>query len=178
MLCVSIVAPGAAVVMLTLDGQRTINKTLFYTKNKSRMKLLLCVIVCMFVSIGKVAVKKEDLQKYHGKDTWFQLQPVSADSEVQVSTKAHTFTQTHTRKIEMLASSSSCFPINTKKTHLVKKKKSYQSFLHTHRLHNFSATKLPLRIQTDAMTSSHFSRLYLQIEMWFSPLKGVQEPHY
>uniref|UniRef100_A0A667ZGA2 RAS p21 protein activator 3 n=1 Tax=Myripristis murdjan TaxID=586833 RepID=A0A667ZGA2_9TELE len=35
-------------------------------------------------SIGKVAVKKEDLQKYHGKDTWFQLQPVSADSEVQV----------------------------------------------------------------------------------------------
>uniref|UniRef100_A0A669BRU1 RAS p21 protein activator 3 n=1 Tax=Oreochromis niloticus TaxID=8128 RepID=A0A669BRU1_ORENI len=38
-------------------------------------------------SIGKVAVKKEDLQKYHGKDTWFQLQPVSADSEVQVSTK-------------------------------------------------------------------------------------------
>uniref|UniRef100_A0A8B9JMV6 Ras GTPase-activating protein 2 n=1 Tax=Astyanax mexicanus TaxID=7994 RepID=A0A8B9JMV6_ASTMX len=34
-------------------------------------------------SIGKVAVKKEDLQKYHGKDTWFQLQPVSADSEVQ-----------------------------------------------------------------------------------------------
>uniref|UniRef100_A0AAX7TLL0 RAS p21 protein activator 3 n=1 Tax=Astatotilapia calliptera TaxID=8154 RepID=A0AAX7TLL0_ASTCA len=44
-------------------------------------------------SIGKVAVKKEDLQKYHGKDTWFQLQPVSADSEVQVSTKTrrHTF---------------------------------------------------------------------------------------
>ncbi|KAJ8410497.1 hypothetical protein AAFF_G00194010 [Aldrovandia affinis] len=34
-------------------------------------------------SIGKVAVKKEDLQKYHGKDTWFQLQHVSADSEVQ-----------------------------------------------------------------------------------------------
>ncbi|KAF0043068.1 hypothetical protein F2P81_004405 [Scophthalmus maximus] len=35
-------------------------------------------------SIGKVAVKKEDLQKYHGKDTWFQLQPVSADSEGKV----------------------------------------------------------------------------------------------
>nr|XP_055062266.1 ras GTPase-activating protein 3 isoform X1 [Misgurnus anguillicaudatus] len=34
-------------------------------------------------SIGKVAVKKEDLQKYHGKDHWFPLQPVSADSEVQ-----------------------------------------------------------------------------------------------
>lgn len=37
--------------------------------------------------VGKVAVKKEDLQKYHGKDTWFQLQPVSADSEVQVGTE-------------------------------------------------------------------------------------------
>lgn len=42
-------------------------------------------LVCVFVCLGKVAVKKEDLQKYHGKDTWFQLQPVSADSEVQVS---------------------------------------------------------------------------------------------
>lgn len=42
MLCVSIIAPGAAVVMLTLDRQRAINKTLFYTKNKSRMKLV-CV---------------------------------------------------------------------------------------------------------------------------------------
>uniref|UniRef100_A0AAZ3QW65 C2 domain-containing protein n=1 Tax=Oncorhynchus tshawytscha TaxID=74940 RepID=A0AAZ3QW65_ONCTS len=36
-------------------------------------------------SIGKVAVKKEDLQRYHGKDTWFPLRHVSADSEVQVS---------------------------------------------------------------------------------------------
>lgn len=115
MLCVSIIAPGAAVVMLTLDGQRAINKTLFYTKNKSCMKLLLCVIVRMFVCVGKVAVKKEDLQKYHGKDTWFQLQPVSADSEVQVSTKAYTSAQTHTRKIETPASSSSCFPIKSKK---------------------------------------------------------------
>ncbi|KAI7811422.1 putative ras GTPase-activating protein 3, partial [Triplophysa rosa] len=34
-------------------------------------------------SIGKVAVKKEDLQKYHGKDHWFPLHSVSADSEVQ-----------------------------------------------------------------------------------------------
>lgn len=42
--------------------------------------------LCANVYAGKVAVKKEDLQKYHGKDTWFQLQPVSADSEVQVST--------------------------------------------------------------------------------------------
>ncbi|XP_069035310.1 ras GTPase-activating protein 3 isoform X2 [Lepisosteus oculatus] len=33
--------------------------------------------------IGKVAVMKEDLQKYHGRDTWFQLQHVDADSEVQ-----------------------------------------------------------------------------------------------
>lgn len=52
--------------------------------------------VCVFVCLGKVAVKKEDLQKYHGKDTWFQLHPVSADSEVQVSTEARTFTPSHT----------------------------------------------------------------------------------
>lgn len=52
--------------------------------------------LCVFVCLGKVAVKKEDLQKYHGKDTWFQLQPVSADSEVQVSTEAYTLTQLDT----------------------------------------------------------------------------------
>ncbi|XP_023589339.1 ras GTPase-activating protein 3-like isoform X3 [Trichechus manatus latirostris] len=34
--------------------------------------------------IGKVAIRKEDLQKYHNRDTWFQLQHVDADSEVQV----------------------------------------------------------------------------------------------
>lgn len=33
---------------------------------------------------GKVAIRKEDLQKYHNRDTWFQLQHVDADSEVQV----------------------------------------------------------------------------------------------
>uniref|UniRef100_A0A8C9A179 Ras GTPase-activating protein 3 n=1 Tax=Prolemur simus TaxID=1328070 RepID=A0A8C9A179_PROSS len=33
--------------------------------------------------IGKVAIRKEDLQKYHNRDTWFQLQHVDADSEVQ-----------------------------------------------------------------------------------------------
>lgn len=49
----------------------------------------------VFICAGKVAVKKEDLQKYHGKDTWFQLQPVSADSEVQVSTERKK-TNTHT----------------------------------------------------------------------------------
>lgn len=61
----------------------------------------MCVCVCateltseVFICVGKVAVKKEDLQKYHGKDTWFQLQPVSADSEVQVSTERKK--QTHT----------------------------------------------------------------------------------
>uniref|UniRef100_A0A2K5IEG1 Uncharacterized protein n=1 Tax=Colobus angolensis palliatus TaxID=336983 RepID=A0A2K5IEG1_COLAP len=36
--------------------------------------------------IGKVAIQKEDLQKYHNRDTWFQLQHVDADSEVQVIT--------------------------------------------------------------------------------------------
>lgn len=35
-------------------------------------------------ALGKVAIKKEDLPKYHGKDHWFPLVPVDADSEVQV----------------------------------------------------------------------------------------------
>ncbi|XP_053420110.1 ras GTPase-activating protein 3 isoform X2 [Nycticebus coucang] len=34
--------------------------------------------------IGKVAIRKDDLQKYHNRDTWFPLQHVDADSEVQV----------------------------------------------------------------------------------------------
>ncbi|XP_034637444.1 ras GTPase-activating protein 2-like [Trachemys scripta elegans] len=33
--------------------------------------------------IGKVAIKKEDLCKYTSKETWFLLQPVDSNSEVQ-----------------------------------------------------------------------------------------------
>ncbi|XP_043927049.1 ras GTPase-activating protein 3 isoform X2 [Protopterus annectens] len=33
--------------------------------------------------IGKVAIQKETLQQYHNRDTWFQVQHVDADSEVQ-----------------------------------------------------------------------------------------------
>uniref|UniRef100_A0A8C1FBM8 RAS p21 protein activator 2 n=1 Tax=Cyprinus carpio carpio TaxID=630221 RepID=A0A8C1FBM8_CYPCA len=33
--------------------------------------------------IGKVAIRKEDLYKYCGKENWFQLQPVDPHSEVQ-----------------------------------------------------------------------------------------------
>lgn len=39
-------------------------------------------------TLGKVAIQKEDLQKYHNRDTWFQLQHVDADSEVQVRPSA------------------------------------------------------------------------------------------
>jgi len=39
--------------------------------------------VCVFV--GKVAIRKEDLYKYCGKENWFHLQPVDPNSEVQVS---------------------------------------------------------------------------------------------
>uniref|UniRef100_A0A673M9C5 Ras GTPase-activating protein 2-like n=1 Tax=Sinocyclocheilus rhinocerous TaxID=307959 RepID=A0A673M9C5_9TELE len=35
--------------------------------------------------VGKVAIRKEDLYKYCGKENWFQLQPVDPHSEVQVS---------------------------------------------------------------------------------------------
>lgn len=40
-------------------------------------------LVCVFV--GKVAIRKEDLYKYCGKENWFHLQPVDPNSEVQVS---------------------------------------------------------------------------------------------
>uniref|UniRef100_A0A8C3M229 RAS p21 protein activator 3 n=1 Tax=Chrysolophus pictus TaxID=9089 RepID=A0A8C3M229_CHRPC len=43
--------------------------------------LKLCFWFVLFT--GKVAIQKEDLQKYHNRDTWFQLQHVDADSEVQ-----------------------------------------------------------------------------------------------
>uniref|UniRef100_A0A673JRX3 Ras GTPase-activating protein 2-like n=1 Tax=Sinocyclocheilus rhinocerous TaxID=307959 RepID=A0A673JRX3_9TELE len=33
--------------------------------------------------VGKVAIRKEDLYKYCGKENWFQLQPVDPHSEVQ-----------------------------------------------------------------------------------------------
>lgn len=33
--------------------------------------------------LGKVAIKREDLQQYNNKDHWFELRPVDADSEVQ-----------------------------------------------------------------------------------------------
>ena len=34
--------------------------------------------------IGKVAVKREELHRYHAKDFWFPIGPVDADTEVQV----------------------------------------------------------------------------------------------
>lgn len=45
-----------------------------------------CLKLCFWFVLfpGKVAIQKEDLQKYHNRDTWFQLQHVDADSEVQV----------------------------------------------------------------------------------------------
>ncbi|XP_050714629.1 GTPase-activating protein-like isoform X2 [Eriocheir sinensis] len=33
--------------------------------------------------MGKVSIKKEHLHKYHGRDQWFPITPVDADSEVQ-----------------------------------------------------------------------------------------------
>lgn len=37
--------------------------------------------------MGKVSIKKEHLHKYHGRDQWFPITPVDADSEVQVKWK-------------------------------------------------------------------------------------------
>lgn len=33
--------------------------------------------------IGKVSIKRDDLYKYHNKESWFPIIPVDADSEVQ-----------------------------------------------------------------------------------------------
>ena len=35
--------------------------------------------------IGKVAVRREELQAYHNKDHWFQIKPVNEHTEVQVN---------------------------------------------------------------------------------------------
>lgn len=34
--------------------------------------------------LGKVAIKREDLQAFHNKDHWFPIRPITLDSEVQV----------------------------------------------------------------------------------------------
>ncbi|KAJ8783236.1 hypothetical protein J1605_009319 [Eschrichtius robustus] len=47
-----------------------------------RVGALVTGLLCVDLP-GKVAIRKEDLQKYHNRDTWFQLQHVDADSEVQ-----------------------------------------------------------------------------------------------
>ncbi|XP_012590322.1 PREDICTED: ras GTPase-activating protein 3 [Condylura cristata] len=53
------------------------------TVEKSLWGLPLTELCPRPASSGKVAIQKEDLQKYHNRDTWFQLQHVDADSEVQ-----------------------------------------------------------------------------------------------
>lgn len=44
-----------------------------------------CQLKIAYVFVGKVAIRKEDLYKYCGKENWFHLQPVDPNSEVQVS---------------------------------------------------------------------------------------------
>ena len=34
-------------------------------------------------ALGKVAIAKKDLQKFNGRDQWFPITPVDADSEVK-----------------------------------------------------------------------------------------------
>ena len=49
---------------------------------KSKYKIWVIFLV-LFQVLGKVSLKKEELSRYQGKDHWFPLQPVHADSEVQ-----------------------------------------------------------------------------------------------
>ncbi|XP_077204900.1 ras GTPase-activating protein 2 isoform X2 [Paroedura picta] len=54
---------------------RTFQFLSFYIYDKS--------VIQRDLRIGKVAIKKEDLSRYAGKEPWFMLQPVDSNSEVQ-----------------------------------------------------------------------------------------------
>ncbi|XP_060098237.1 ras GTPase-activating protein 2 isoform X2 [Heteronotia binoei] len=54
---------------------RTFQFLSFYIYDKS--------VIQRDLRIGKVAIKKEDLSRYAGKEPWFVLQPVDSNSEVQ-----------------------------------------------------------------------------------------------
>ncbi|KAL8187812.1 UNVERIFIED_CONTAM: Ras GTPase-activating protein 2 [Gekko kuhli] len=58
------------------DVPRTFQFLSFYIYDKS--------VIQRDLRIGKVAIKKEDLSRYAGKEPWFMLQPVDSNSEVQV----------------------------------------------------------------------------------------------
>ncbi|XP_076324163.1 ras GTPase activating protein 1 [Tachypleus tridentatus] len=47
------------------------------------------VNTCKEKVLGKVAIKREELHNYHGKDHWFPLLPVDANSEVQGKVHIH-----------------------------------------------------------------------------------------
>ncbi|XP_075717356.1 ras GTPase-activating protein 2 [Rhinoderma darwinii] len=57
------------------DIPRTFHNLSFYIYDKSLLQRDL--------RIGKVAIKKEDLYTYYGKEPWFPLQPIDSNSEVQ-----------------------------------------------------------------------------------------------
>ncbi|XP_044145767.1 ras GTPase-activating protein 2 isoform X1 [Bufo gargarizans] len=54
---------------------RTFHNLSFYIYDKSLLQRDL--------RIGKVAIKREDLCRYYGKEPWFPLQPIDSNSEVQ-----------------------------------------------------------------------------------------------
>lgn len=87
MYCVKKYSPRKSSFALKPFLNRTGPKSLFC--NLVLMEIYLggataCLKLCFWFISGKVAIQKEDLQKYHNRDTWFQLQHVDADSEVQV----------------------------------------------------------------------------------------------
>ena len=58
-------------------------------------------ISCLQV-LGKISLQKKDLHKYHGKEHWFPLLPVEANSEVQVrpSYRYSTFNSFHSEYLQ------------------------------------------------------------------------------
>ncbi|XP_022102005.1 ras GTPase-activating protein 3-like isoform X1 [Acanthaster planci] len=59
----------------TFDVPREFRQLSFFIHEKDWMKRLDSVV-------GKVALRRDDLHRYHGKDHWFPLQAVDTDSEV------------------------------------------------------------------------------------------------
>ena len=62
----------------TFDVPREFHQLSFYIHEKDWLKRSDSVV-------KKVALRRDELPRYHGKDQWFPLQAVDSDSEVHVS---------------------------------------------------------------------------------------------
>ena len=61
----------------TFDVPREFRQLSFFVHEKDWLKR-------SDTAVGKVALKRKDLHRYHGKDHWLALQAVDSDSEIYV----------------------------------------------------------------------------------------------